>query len=169
MSAILLAVACAGAEDPVTPDDDTVLSGVSVAASVIEVDGTAGTGSRVKRMSVDVTLTNTTSSSIEYSYPAGCPTRFRLYRESDDALVYDQTALPCSVSTTASLTLAPFQARTLSSGGRFPWEISGDSLAPGNYRVTGVLRITGEEPIELEAGTYRLPLCSTVSNATVCN
>ena len=103
---------------------------------------------------------NTTNETVEYNYPAGCPVRFRLYDLTTDALVYDQTANGCNVTTVAPLPLGPQQSRTLTSGTRFPWEVSGDSIPTSvTYRATAVLRITGENPIELEAGNYRIPTC----------
>jgi hypothetical protein len=92
-----------------------------------------------------------------------------LYDLTTDALVYDQTLHGCNVTTIVPFTLGPQQSRTFTSGTRFPWEVSGDSIPTNiSYRATGVLRITGENPIELEAGSYRIPTCVVVGISMVC-
>jgi hypothetical protein len=146
-----LAVACGG--DQAAGPADGAVDDLALAAAVVEIaDG--------RMVSVQAFLTNNTSGDIAVSYPAGCPVRIRLYRQGDDALVYDEAGFPCSFAVTATLTLSPGQTRTLTSGGRFPWTVSGDSIPVGPYRATGIVRIIGENPVELEAGTYHLRVVS---------
>jgi hypothetical protein len=148
----VIAAACGDSGSIATPDGD-LIPGLHLAAAVVIIE------SGWRPVSVQATLTNTSSDPIEISYPAGCPVRMRFYN-ADDALVYDETTLPCLFTVVTSFTLEPGQARTLTSGAKYSWVISGDSLPRGQYRTAAILRLTGMTPIELEAGTYDLIMTS---------
>lgn len=152
-------IACS--DDPAGPDGDDgeLFDGLELGATVVHIAG-GGSIPPGTILAVEVSLRNTTSATIEKSIPAGCAVRARLYLGNDNP-VYDQTVLPCNVSTTIPLIVAPGETKHLSSGTHFPFAIEADSVPAAIYRATAVLRITGENPIELDAGTYRLPHCST--------
>jgi hypothetical protein len=89
--------------------------------------------------------------------------RLRLYRESDQVLVYDEGRMPCTVTTPVGLRIDAQATVVLTSGNRYNPSIAGDSLPPGMYRGAALLRITGLNPIEIDAGTYRLARCTEFS------
>jgi len=164
-SAVLIALlgsalACGGGDAAGPSQPGNVIDGVAYTATVEEVVHFATT---VKQVTIRVTLTNTTAATVTRSYPAGCPVRMRFYRMTDDKLVYDESQFPCGTTNTVSVTIGPKQSATVASGTRNPWEIAGDSLpVPATYYAGAIVRIVGMNPIELDAGTYRLPRCVEV-------
>jgi hypothetical protein len=162
MAAIL--TAC-GNDDPVDPDENTTLSGLDLSASVVFIAG-GGSVPAGSILALEVEFANNTSAPIEVHYPAGCGVRARLYLVGNDNLLYDQTLFPCSIETTVGLTIPSGETRTLSSGTTFPYVIQTDSVPAGFYRATAVLRVTGGNPIEIEAGQYRLPNCPAPNSCT---
>jgi hypothetical protein len=168
--AVTLLAATGGAcdnDDPVDPGAQTSINGIELGASVTNIAG-GGELDPGMILALSVTLRNTTSAPIVVNYPAGCPVRVRLYLPGNDDLLYDQTVFPCDVTTTIPLTVGAGQTRTLSSGTAFPWAVQADSVPAGFYRATAVLRIAGQNPIELEAGQYRLPNCPDPSRPATC-
>jgi hypothetical protein len=159
---VLAAAACvmcaSCGKDSVSPGLDETVNGLALHASVVPVFGGGALGD-IPMLSVGVDITNTTNDPITLHYPAGCPVRIRLYQAGNDNLVYDQSLFPCNYDVIVPLALAPGQTRSLSSGDFFPWVVGQDSVTPGYFRAVAILRITGEEPFELEAGSYRLPRC----------
>jgi hypothetical protein len=165
--ALLAAAGLACSDDDATgPTENTTITGLALTASVVEVTAGGGSGS-AKLLSVQVSIRNTTDTTIARGFPAGCAVRIRLYRAGTDELVYDQTQWACEADTSVPFQLPGGQTKTLASPTFFPWNVSGDSLAAGSYRATGVLRLTGESPIELPAGTYRLPSCPLPPECTL--
>jgi hypothetical protein len=69
---------------------------------------------------------------------------------------------------TVPLNIAAGATANLTSGTGFPNTIEADSVPAGFYRATAVLRITGQNPIELEAGQYRLPHCVDPTTPLTC-
>jgi hypothetical protein len=166
--ALLTAMACGRGGDIVDPGDGgpTVLDGIALSAQVVEVihDATS-----VTQLTMRVTLTNTTNQVLVRNYPAGCPVLMRFYHPLDFSLAYDEGQRPCTVTTPVEFRLEPQESMTLTSGLRFPWEILGDSLGSGAYYAAALLRITGSNPIEIDAGTTSIPHCEQVGISTICN
>jgi hypothetical protein len=74
--------------------------------------------------------------------------------------VYDESRFECVADNLIDFTIGPFGTFQLASGARNPWEVSGDSLAtPATYNAAALVRVVGQSPIEIDAGTYRLPFC----------
>jgi hypothetical protein len=153
-----IAAACGRDSDIVDPGDggnNNVLGGLVLSAVMDDVTPWF--------LSARVTLTNTTAAAIDRTYPAGCPVLLRLYRESDQALVYDEGQRPCVVTTPIGFRVEGQASTVLASGTRFNPTVAGDSIPAGTYRAAVLLRITGMNPIEIEAGTYRLASCDQVT------
>lgn len=154
----LVAAAC-GSEgeivDPTNGGNASVLGGIALAASMVDVTPWY--------VSAQVTLTNTTDAPMQRTYPAGCPVLLRLYREPDQALVYDEGRRPCGVTTPIPFGIDALGTATLSSGTRYNPSVRGDSIPAGTYRAAVLLRITGYNPIEIDAGTYRLAFCDELT------
>jgi hypothetical protein len=105
---------------------------------------------------VIVTLQNNTGAVQTRTYPAACPVRIQLFRLSDNALLYDETRLPCDKTVTATLTLIGLGSTTLNSGVRFPGTIAGDSLPLVTYTVRVVVLTEGTSSVVLNAGSFNL-------------
>lgn len=159
-------LAC-GNDDPAGPDGETAIPGLSLTAAVTPIN-TGGAFANGMILAVGVDITNTTSVAAQYTMPAGCAVRIRLYLSGSDRPKYDQTQFPCDASSTIPLNLAAGEKKTIPSGTSFPYNIESDSVAAGIYRATAVLRITGHAPIELEAGQYRLPHCANPAVPLSC-
>jgi len=143
--------------DPGSTGDTSVLGGIVLSAVMVDVTPWY--------LGAQVTLTNTTDLKLERSYPAGCPVLLRLYREPDQTLVYDEGRRPCNVTTPIAFEIDAQATAVLSSGTRFNPTVAGDSIPAGTYRAAALLRITGFNPIEIDAGTYRLARCDEIAGA----
>ena len=172
--AILSVTSCGGDGGAITGPDGQAIEGVDLSASVNRIVSNAG--ANIYLVAGQVTLTNTTASAITLHYPAACPVRMRLSEASGNgAIVYDESSLPCNFAAAVDVTLQPGASTTLASTPRFPWDVAGGTtcisdegvvgpacVPPGVYIASVILRITGENPIELDAGDYRLPRCIIV-------
>lgn len=156
-----LTAACGKGGDVVDPSGDgsTVLDGLAVTAQVVQVEHER---TSVVQVTMHVTLTNTTTEPVVRSYPAGCPVLMRFYNAQNLQLVYDEGRRRCAVTTPVQFRLAPQESMTLTSGLRFPWEILGDSLPAAAYYSAALLRLTGNNPVEVDAGVYAIPHCEEV-------
>ena len=160
----VLATAClaCGGDEPVDPNGLSI-DGLALEASVTNIAGGGTTIPPGSILALQVSLRNTTNTAIQVHHPAGCAVRARLYLPGNNNLLYDQTLFPCEDEVTVALVIPAGETKTLTSGTTFPYAIQADSVPGGFYRAVAVLRITGEDPIELEAGQYRLPNCPTPS------
>jgi hypothetical protein len=157
------ALACseAGGVTDATEEPGDAIDGLGLSAAVVLVQG--GGGQSIMLVSLQVNVSNTTDEAITRHYPTGCPVRLRLYETGTNGrLAYDETTKPCNSSAQTPLSLQPGQTRVLTSTAQFPWEVAGDSLSPGPYHAKAILRIAGENPVELNAGNYTVPRCVVV-------
>ena len=127
--------------------------GIQYTASVAGVS--AGTG-HVPLLNAIVTLQNTAGVVQTRTYPLSCPVRIQLYRLSDNALMYDESKLPCDMTTTGTLTIPGLASTTLSSGVRFPGNIAGDTLPLVTYTVRVLVLTEGTKQVLINAGSFNL-------------
>lgn len=137
--------------------------GVEYTAEVEEI-----VSETTRRFTVVAHLTNTKNESVTRTYPAGCPVRIKLHRALDNQLVYDETQLPCSVTTPTTITIAPGGTHKLQSGVRWPPTVLGDSLAATTYNVRAVVNTEGTRLVEVSAGIYKVPDCQQQGSQTIC-
>ncbi|HYV99094.1 MAG TPA: hypothetical protein VE967_16680 [Gemmatimonadaceae bacterium] len=149
MCALGAAAAC-GSDSGTGPR--TTVGGIKYTARVelVEAGGTA------PLLSVVATLTNTTGAPQMRTYPAGCPVRILLYRQSDNTLVYDERTRDCAPEPTATVTIDPLATADLQSGIRFPATVAGDSLPFATYKVRAAVMTEGAKQVLIDAGTYFL-------------
>jgi hypothetical protein len=150
---LLAGASCASEESEGDVTGPGSTSGATYTAIVSEVRFSQ---SLPPSMLVTLNVTNPTAAPLTLTYPAGCAVRIRLYRALDDSLAYDETKLPCSLETPASVTLSPHTSLSMGSGFRGMLAIAGDSLALTLYRVTAVPGIEGDRQLEVAAGNITL-------------
>jgi hypothetical protein len=145
-----LLVLCTSACDDKIPTDPlaSVLPGLTIAAST--------SGGNVTFLSATVAFTNTTAETIELLHPAGCPVRLQFFPRNSTVPVFNEHDVPCEVDHVVTLTIPPQTTRNLTSGFRNPNSILGDSIPPGWYDASVVVRITGGFPFDLPAGSLQL-------------
>ena len=145
--AAAVAVACGSDEIASGDQQPTLTPGLSYSAETSEIRFDGGPS-----MLVTLSISNASLAPITLTYPAGCPVRIRLYRPSDNVRVYDETRVPCGLTTPASITISPQATRSLGSGFRGMTTIVGDSLQFTVYRVMAVPQTEGANIIEVPAG-----------------
>jgi hypothetical protein len=163
LGVVTLVLSCGGGDGDITDPNGPgggggqVFGDIAYVASVAEIEHTL---TEVKQLSVQVDLTNQTGEQLARAYPAGCPVRVRLYRPLDGALVYDESRTPCTAENPVDFTIGPHGTVQPASGPRNPWFVHGDTIAaPATYNAAALVRIVGQNPIEIDSGTYRLPFC----------
>lgn len=150
LAAALAIGACSSTEEAaITAPTST--DGVVYSASASETRFEAG-----YNLLVTLSIANTTAAPVALTYPASCPIRIRLYQPSDNALVYDETRVPCPSDTQATLTIPAFSERTIGSGFRGMVRIVGDSLRFATYLVFAVPQTEGAFVFEIPAGSITL-------------
>lgn len=132
-------------------EPSTVFDGIKYTAETVLVP----TGGQTL-VSVVVTLQNTGSGAQTRTYPASCPVRILLFRQTDDALMYDERRRDCSALPTATITIDGQSSKQLQSGVRFPGSIAGDSLPFTTYNVRAAVLTEGSKTVLISAGTYTL-------------
>jgi hypothetical protein len=105
-----LAGACAS-EDDAALVEPTAIPGVAYSASASETRFEAG-----YNLLVTLSIENTSTVPVTLTYRASCPIRIRLYQPSDNALVYDETRVPCTSDSPATMTISPQATRTIARG-----------------------------------------------------
>lgn len=150
----LAALALAACSDDLGSGTQSVFDGVRYTARVVTYD--VGIMKPILVFAVFVTMTNTGAGQQTRTYPAACPVRLRLYRQTDGALMYDETRRSCDPQPATTITLAGQETKELQSGIRYPSTIAGDSLPFTTYLVRAVLATEGSTLVTVPAGTYQL-------------
>jgi len=133
----------------------TTYGNIRYTAAVQDISGTT-TGSTAHQFSVFVTLTNKIGASQTRTYPVNCPVLIRLYRQSDQTIVYDETRSRDCSTTTATVTIPGTGTAQLQSGVRFPSVILGDSLPKAVYNAKAALLTEGSQFLIIDAGLMDL-------------
>ncbi len=141
-------------------DGGGIAPGLTVTGLVQEIIHDCDTCTDIKQLTVQITITNQSDVARTVYYEAGCPVRIRLYPLNGTVAVYDEARLPCPVTTLVPLTVLAGGTQTMTSGSRQPWVVHGDSIPMGPYRAVGLVRLLGDAPVAVEAGTYLLPFCT---------
>jgi hypothetical protein len=158
---VLLAASCGDGDGAGPVEEESPVSGITISAVTVQYLGNpdAIPSKQAWYSLVRVSLTNVTGEAITLHHPAGCAVTVRLYTTPTDVMVYDEAVAACAVATPVAVVVPPGETRTLESATKPPWVITGDSLPADGYRFAGVLRLMGNNPIELDAGVHNLQLC----------
>ncbi|HEX7049009.1 MAG TPA: BsuPI-related putative proteinase inhibitor [Longimicrobiales bacterium] len=152
---LLLLVGCARTDMPTPSDDESPQRALSV-------DGISYSAeTRVQEtfpvtLRTEATLTNTTNERRTVNLPGGCPVTLRAYRDANRSAppAWDQAKdLICTMQL-AIVELDPGESRRFSTSVSAA-EILGDSLPPGDYHLTAVLR-PDNRVVEVPAGSATL-------------
>lgn len=147
-SALVGALACGdGVSAP-----ETTFDGIKYTAATNTITSANG----ATQFTVLVTLENTTGGTLTRTYPATCPVRIKLYRASDQALLYDESRRDCDMSITATLTIGGRETAQVSSGVRFAQNVLGDSLPSTTYNVKALVLTECTKTVLIDAGQYTL-------------
>ena len=139
--ALVGAVAGAGCGDGVSAPQSVYVT-IRYSAAVVPTAGF---------FNVAVTLQNTTSGATTRTFPTGCAIRVRLFRAADDALLYDESRVPCPPGDSTTIAIPGSGAYTLYSGLR----TFGDSLPVTTYYVRLYVLTEGKKnPVMVSAGVY---------------
>ncbi len=151
VAAVLVASTGCNGDDAAGPSRQGV-NGVEYSAEVAE--SLANNGRII--FAVLVTLRNVSTTEQTRTYPLGCAVQIRLY-SMGGTLKYDESHRGCTPPDSATIVLPPGAAVTLTSGLRFPTNIT-DSLSAGEYDVRAWVRAEATGPIEVRAQRYTIPL-----------
>lgn len=162
-----LALGCSDSE-PTDPNDTQAINGVELTGEIVVIPGGISAFASGMVLSAKVEARNVTSQNVDITYPVSCPVRIRLYRPADDRLIYDQTQFDCDASLVTTLHLGAGQTHSFTTGNTTPTAIEADSVAAGYYRAVGVFRTTGNNPIEVELGQFRLAHCPNPATPQTC-
>jgi hypothetical protein len=106
------------------------------------------------QLAADVTVTNVSGETRELVFPDGCVVLLRAYRGTE--LAFDQASVLSCTQALVEVELASGQSRTFSARSD-GYEVLGDSLPDGRYRMTAYLRPNGGV-VEVELGEVDLAI-----------
>lgn len=106
------------------------------------------------QLAANVTVTNTSKQPATLEFPDGCVVLLRAYRAGEQ--VWDQSAEMACTMAIQSVTLGAGESKTFRAG-TDAYEILGDALPDGSYRMTAYLRPDGRV-VELELGSTDLAI-----------
>lgn len=138
--------AAAGACGAGVSEPQTVVGGLVYTARVSDILG----ANSQDEFTLIVSVRNATGSPQMITYPTLCPVRIQLYRDSDSALLYDETRVPCDMTMTTTNTI-DLEAIVLTRT-RFTNDIAGDSIPNALYRVKAAVFTNGSAPVIVDAG-----------------
>lgn len=106
------------------------------------------------QLAANITLTNVEGGELDVSFPDGCVVLLRAY--AGDRKVWDQAASTVCTMAIQSVVLKGGESRAFRAS-TSAYEVLGDSLPDGSYRMTAYLRPAGET-VEIELGKVDLAI-----------
>lgn len=165
LGALLVSAAACAVDNTNEPSGDDPVNGIVYSAEVREIISRQN-----RQFAVFVSLRNVTEGTLTRKYPVGCVVQIRLYRPGGNQRVYDEAQNPCAPADSLVATIAAGQTISLTSGIRFPQNITA-TIPAAEYRVSAVVHTEPSGFLEVWDGLYRLPLCVPEGSAglgTVC-
>lgn len=104
-----------------------------------------------------VTITNTTDAERTVTFPDGCVALLRAYRPEGGEPVWDQAEEFGCTMALVPMTLAPGASREVGTPTASGYDVLGEDLPDGTYRIAVYLRPDGRE-IEIDTGTVELAI-----------
>lgn len=154
-------IGCTGANTPVSdgspPGDGSPLGGAVV------LDGIEYTGdvlvmeSFPVQLSGRVTIANRSGETRTVTFPDGCVALLRAYRPGESEPVWDQSGEQACTMALVPIELAPGATQEIPTPTASGYDILGDALPDGEYRITIYVRPNGGE-VEIDAGTTDLAI-----------
>ena len=159
--AAALLVACTGASTPTS--DGSTRGGGSPRGGVVVQDGIEYTGevlvmeSFPVQLSGRVTIANRSAESRTVTFPDGCVALLRAYRPGESEPVWDQAGEQACTMALVPVELAPGATQEVPTPIASGYDILGEDLPDGEYRITIYLRPDGGV-VEIDAGTTDLAI-----------
>lgn len=111
------------------------------------------------QLAATVTVANRGNEERTVTFSDGCLALLRVYRPDGGAAVWDQSGELACTQALVPVTLAPGESRELQVPTVSAYEILGDALPDGTYRIVAYVRVVdddGVDTIEIDAGTTQL-------------
>lgn len=155
------ALACGGATSTTTapPGDPGALTGAVVRNGIEYAGDVRVMESFPVQLGATVTVTNRATEERTVTFSDGCLALLRAYRPDGGAAVWDQAGELGCTQALVPITLAPGESRELQAPTVSAYEILGDTLPDGEYRIVAYVRVvddSGVDTIEIDAGTATL-------------
>ena len=159
--ALATLLACSGANTPTTdgrpPGDDSPLGGAVVQDGIEYTGEVLVMESFPVQLSGRVTIANRSAETRTVTFPDGCVALLRAYRPGESEPVWDQSGEQMCTMALVPVELAPGATQEVPTPTASAYEILGEALPDGEYRITIYLRPDGEV-VEIDAGTTDLAI-----------
>ena len=109
------------------------------------------------QLATTVTAINTTGRRVELTFPDGCVALVRAYRPGESEPVWDQSGEQACTMALVPVELAPGATQEVPTPTASGYDILGEDLPDGEYRITIYLRPDGGV-VEIDAGTTDLAI-----------
>lgn len=155
------ALACGGAASTTTAPagDPGALTGAVVRNGIEYEADVRVMESFPVQLAATVTVTNRGTEERTVTFSDGCLALLRAYRSDGGGPVWDQAGEMGCTQALVPVTLAPGESRELQVPTVSAYEILGDALPDGDYRIVAYVRVVddgGVDTIEIDAGTAAL-------------
>lgn len=159
--ALAFLLACSGANTPTTdgspPGDGPPLGGAVVQDGIEYTGEVLVMESFPVQLSGRVTIANRSGEVRTVTFPDGCVALLRAYRPGESEPVWDQSGGQACTMALVPLELAPGATQEVPTPTASGYDILGEDLPDGEYRITIYLRPDGEV-VEIDAGTTDLAI-----------
>jgi hypothetical protein len=159
--ALATLIACTGASTPTSdgsPPGDGSPRGGAVVQDGIEYKGdVAVMESFPVQLRGRVTIANRSGETRTVTFPDGCVALLRAYRPGESEPVWDQSGEQACTMALVPVELAPGATQEVPTPTASAYEILGEDLPDGEYRITIYLRPDGGM-VEIDAGTTDLAI-----------
>ena len=154
-------IACTGATTPTSdgspPGDDSPRGGVVVQDGIEYTGEVLVMESFPVQLSGRVTIANRSGETRTVTFPDGCVALLRAYRPGESEPVWDQSGEQACTMALVPVELAPGATQEVPTPTASGYDILGEDLPDGEYRITIYLRPDGGE-VEIDAGTAALAI-----------
>ena len=158
--ALATLIACTGASTPTsdgsTPPDRAPRGGV-VQDGIEYTGDVAVMESFPVQLRGNVTIANRSAETRTVTFPDGCVALLRAYRNGESDPVWDQSGEQACTMALVPVELAPGATQQVLTPTASGYDILGEDLPDGEYRITIYLRPDGGE-VEIDAGTAALAI-----------
>lgn len=153
-------IACTGASTPTSDGSrpaDWAPGGAVVADGIEYTGDVAVMESFPVQLRGNVTIANRSAETRTVTFPDGCVALLRAYRPGESEPVWDQSGEQACTMALVPVELAPGATQEVPTPTASGYDILGEDLPDGEYRITIYLRPDGGD-VEIDAGTTDLAI-----------